>query len=193
VRLSARPGFAELGSLTAIAVLTCLVSACVGVSVRLTFAPDPTFAPTVLDSEEGRFSVEGPTSFQETVRTIENPYLGPIEVHFFLAKTPGGAELGVAYGDYPQSYIDSTDLATIYQEAVDGDVGATKATLISSKDVAVDGHPSNEHILSGPRGTYRFVTIVVGRRLYSVSAIGSEDALARPEVDRFFVSFVPEP
>lgn len=173
---------------TAIALAAAwILSGCVSARVSVTLAPDGAIGPGVARANNGAFSVDVPKQLLEEVRVVRSRDDQPIEVHFFLSESGHGPDYGVVYGDIPGS--DPLDIDAVYRDGVQGDINTTGATLVKSESITFDGRPANRHSLSGPRGDYEYVSMLVGRRLYVLSVIGASDDLTRPEVDNFFSSF----
>jgi hypothetical protein len=178
--------------------VACLLVGCARLTVSVPTDQPPTnpttdqappSASTPFHSAAGRFSVEAPGTFEETVRTTNNPNLGPIEVHYFLATLDGGPRYAVVYGDYPSAFVESTPLEVIYQESRDADVAAADGRLVEAGSLTVAGHPADQHIVDGKTGFQRFVTVLVGNRGYSIAVRGTEAQVRSAEATRFIASF----
>jgi hypothetical protein len=184
--------------------VACLATGCAQVTVVVaTDRPEPTIIvasdgpqPSTtarFHSPSGRFSVDIPGTFTETVKTANNPNLGPIEVHYFTVTPDGGPRHAVIYGDFPSAYVQRTPLDTIYREARAGDVGAANGRLVEAGSLTIAGHPADTHIVDGETGFQRFVTVLVGNRLYSLAIRGTEAQVRSAEATRFIASFGLDP
>lgn len=175
--------------LIATALLSGLLGACARVTVFVaTDAPDPSIF-TLYHSDAGRFSVDIPGTFAETVRTTDNPYLGPIEVHYFIVNPAGGPRYGVVYGDYPSSYIETVALDAHYKEIRDSNLVAAKGRLVETSPTTIAGYTADEQIIDGEAGFYRFASVLVGTRGYGLSVRGTEAQVRSADADRFVRSF----
>jgi len=175
--------------LIATVLLSGLLGACARVTVFVaTDAPDPSIF-TPYHSDVGRFTVDIPGTFAETVKTTDNPYLGPIEVHYFIVNPDGGPRYGVVYGDYPSGYVKRVALDTHYQEVRASNVAATKGRLVETGPTTVAGYAADEQIIDGEAGFYRFASVLVGTRGYGLSVRGTEVQVRSAEADRFVQSF----
>jgi hypothetical protein len=184
--------------------VACLATGCAQVTVFVatgkpgsttvvaTNSPPPS-ATARFHSASGRFSVDIPGTFTETVQTANNPNLGPIEVHYFTVTPDGGPRYAVTYGDFPSAYVQGTSLATIYREARAGDVGAAHGRLVEAGTLTIAGHPADTHTVDGETGFQRFVTVLVGNRAYSLAIRGTEAQVRSAEATRFIASFGVDP
>jgi hypothetical protein len=170
--------------------LTALLGGCVHVTAFVSTDPPDASIVEPFHSDSGGFSIDIPGAFTETVKTTENPYLGPIEVHYFLVTPGGGPRYAVVYGDFPSSYIEHVVLDVHYQEARDANVAKTQGRLVESDPTTIAGYPAETHIIDGKAAFYRFVSVLVGTRGYELSVRGTEAQIRSIEADRFIESFV---
>ena len=181
----------EMVVLMLLAVLAGVSIGCARVTVFVATDPPTASAFASYHSATGRFTVEVPGVFDETVKTTSNPYLGPIEVHYFVVAPDGGPRYAVVYGDFPASYVTSTQLDVIYRESRDGNVG--QGRLVESGPRTIAGHAADEHVVDGTTGLQRFASVLVGNRLYSLAVRGTDGQIRSPEADRFIASFAVDP
>jgi hypothetical protein len=175
-------------ALIAVVLLTASLAGCVRVTAFVaTDSPVGIVAP--FHSSTGGFSIDVPGAFTETVKTTENPYLGPIEVHYFVATSDGGPRYAVVYGDFPTSYVETVVLDVHYQEGRDADVATTQGRLVETGPTTIAGYPAEAHIIDGKAAFYRFVSVLVGTRGYDLSVRGTEAQVRSIEADGFLESF----
>jgi hypothetical protein len=177
-------------ALIAVVLLTALLGGCVHVTAFVATDPPDASMVAPFHSDAGRFSIDIPGAFTETVKTTENPYLGPIDVHYFVVTPDGGPRYAVVYGDFPSSYAEAVVLDVHYRESRDADVASTQGRLVESGATTMAGYPAEAHIIDGKTAFYRFVSVLVGTRGYDLSVRGTEEQIRSIQADRFLESFV---
>jgi hypothetical protein len=175
-------------ALIAVVLLTALLGGCVHVTAFVA-TDSPSASIVAFHSDTGEFSIDVPGAFTETVKTTENPYLGPIDVHYFVVTPDGGPRYAVVYGDFPSAYAETAVLDVHYQEARDSNVAKTQGRLVESGPTTVAGYPAETHVIDGKVAFYRFVSVLVGSRGYELSVRGTEAQIRSAEADRFIASF----
>ena len=181
----------EVAVVMLLALLAGVSIGCAGATVFVAADPPTASAFVPYHSAAGRFTVQVPGVFDETVKTTNNPYLGPIEVHYFVLAPDGGPRYAVVYGDFPASYVTSTPLDVIYRESRDGNVG--QGRLVESGPRTVAGRAADEHVVDGATGLQRFVSVLVGNRLYGLAVRGTDGQIHSADADRFIASFAVDP
>lgn len=138
-----------------------------------------------LNSEEGRFSVLLPELAKDQVETKSSPH-GPYTTHLFMAKTSRGIFL-VGWVDYAPGF--NFSVQSELEANRDNFVKGLKATLLSNRNITMDGHPGLEFTAETSDVAFISRVYVVGRRPYQLIAgtyKGQDDA---DNVGRFFDSF----
>ena len=172
-------------ALVTVVLLTALLGGCVHVTAFVSTDPPDSSMVAPFHSDAGRFSIDIPGAFTETVKTTENPYLGPIDVHYFVVTPEGGPRYAVVYGDFPSSYAETVVLDVHYRESA-----STQGRLVESGATTMAGYPAEAHIIDGKAAFYRFVSVLVGTRGYDLSVRGTEEQVRSIQADRFLESFV---
>jgi len=136
-------------------------------------------------SEEGRFSVFIPGTPKDQVQTTPSN-IGPYTTHLFTLRNPRHVFL-IGYVDYdpsfnfnPQAELDANR---------DQFVKNLKATLVTSRNVKVDGYSALEFTAVADERIFKARVYIVGRRPYLIvlgSQKGVDDTFA---LNRFFSSF----
>jgi hypothetical protein len=133
-----------------------------------------------LSSKEGRFSVQMPGTPQTQSQSTAGVTMTGEIVDL------GDEAYTVMYGDLPPT--GSFDL----DKGVEGFVSGVSGTLVSKKEIAVDGNPGREFecsITKPVTGSASGRVILAGRRVYQVIAMGKGCNLNSPNVQKFVSSF----
>ena len=133
------------------------------------------FAP-----EGGGFSILVPTKPVETITTKTN-----YTMHSFTA-TSGRATYVVSYTDYQQIKLGPTAFLNANRDRFNK---ALQATLISTREITVDGHAGIEFTSENPAATIRSQLFLIGKRMFQTASVVFKDTDQTREVNRFFDSF----
>lgn len=148
--------------------------------------------PQLYESKEGRFSVAMPGSPELSTRTVNDPSLGPREVHIAQSRIGEGG-FAVAYSDISEEFADLVGSTIILDGIRDGLLAIYQGNLLSEQIVSLDGHPGRlieATIRVGVEAdTLSAYVYFVGTRLYRVYWIGPSENRFSSDVDRFFASF----
>jgi hypothetical protein len=164
------------------------------VTGSLTLAQNSSHSKTKLErdswitftSDVGRFSVkmpEAPSSRSETIESERGPY----STHTFTASTPQSA-FYVAWGEYDPSY----NFYFVQPELIlnrDNFVNGISGTLLTSKNLTIDGYQSLEFTAETAKRDYKGRIYMVGRRPYLVVVGTYKKENDSINVNRFFESF----
>ena len=155
--------------------------------------PKKPLATTVADevgwstftSKAGRFSVllpGTPTEQRETKQSDQGPYT----IHLVILKDQRNRFV-VGWVDYPPSF--NPDWQLELEMNRDKFVENQKATLLTSRQIRIDGHQVIEFTAETPEQIFRSRVYMVGRRPYQI-IIGSPRGLDDSEnINKFFNSF----
>jgi hypothetical protein len=140
------------------------------------------------NSPDNSFTVMLPKAVKEEKQTV-NTQIGPIEFLSYNAKAKH-QEFGVAYSDYPASYITTTDPVTLLDGSRDGAVRNIQGNLLSETIINIKGHPGRELRIEGPQKMILKSRIyLVGNRLFQIMAISKPDHSFDKKIDEVFNSF----
>ena len=133
------------------------------------------FAP-----EGGGFSMLFPTAPVEAIK--EKP---TYTLHSFTT-TSGRATYVASYTDYQEI---KGDPATFLTANRDRFIKGLQATLISSREITLDGHTGLEFTGENPAANLKSQLFLVGKRLFQTATVVFKDVDQTQYVDRFFESF----
>jgi hypothetical protein len=126
---------------------------------------------------------EAPSSRSETIESERGPY----STHTFTASTPQSA-FYVAWGEYDPSY----NFYFVQPELIlnrDNFVKGIAGTLLTSKNLTIDGYQSLEFTAETAKREYKGRVYMVGRRPYLVVVGTYKKENDSTNVNRFFESF----
>jgi hypothetical protein len=158
---------------------------CVAGCLRASVYVQPDEGWTSYASTAG-FSVLAPAPLSETVKVLNNPNLGPIETHFLVTTTPAGVRYAVVYGDFPASYLASTD---VLGDSRDGDARSLKASATNEQRLTVSGRPALDYRIETTNNVRRERLVLDGARLYAVTVTGTAEAADGDDARKFLDSF----
>lgn len=133
------------------------------------------FAP-----EGGGFSVLVPTKPVETITTKPNYTMRS------YTTTAGRATYVVSYADYQQIKLAPAAFLNANRDRFNKGL---QATLVSSREVTVDGHTGIEFTSENPAANIRSQLFLIGKRMFQTASVVFKDTDQTREVDRFFSSF----
>lgn len=139
------------------------------------------FEGTLLESEEGRFSVRIPVGFsspEESTVPLETA-VGKLDMKVFTAVKGAGAVIMAAYIDYPEEAF-AAGTEKMLDGARDGALKNLNGKLSSQKSITLLGHPGRSITFSGTSaGTKLFGRVdyfIVKPRLYQLLYISQKKA-----------------
>lgn len=152
-----------------------LLSACGGLAWETFTSPD------------GSFTVDMPGTAVEEIQAIPTD-VGSIDTYFYTVDNVTEAYI-VSYSDFPEDIVALTDADTLLQGTKEGVVGTS--TIISEKDVTVQGYPALELVLESPEDgfSFRVLLIVQNNRLFQVLMVVDIADVNNSDYDPFFDSF----
>lgn len=133
------------------------------------------FAP-----EGGGFSMLFPIAPVETIK--EKP---TYTLHSFTT-TSGRATYVASYTDYKEVKGDRAAFLTANRDRF---IKGLQATLISSREITLDGHTGLEFTSENPAANIKSQLFLVGKRLFQTATVVFKDVDQTRYVDRFFASF----
>ena len=128
----------------------------------------------------GGFSMLFPTAPVEAIK--EKP---TYTLHSFTT-TSGRATYVASYTDYQEV---KGDPATFLTANRDRFIKGLQATLISSREITLDGHTGLEFTGENPAANLKSQLFLVGKRLFQTATVVFKDVDQTRYVDRFFGSF----
>ncbi len=144
-------------------------------------------------SDAGNFRIMLPGVPQEQTMQVPSA-IGPLQVYLYSVDQDGNIWV-VIYNDYPEQ-IAKADPDQVLERTLKRTVANTKGTLVSKKDIKLDGFPGKEFEATVPsldqEGgtlTQRARTYLVKKRLYQVILTGPADQVKSKAGDAFFASF----
>lgn len=173
-----------------------LFSACNFPPILQSQPPPPPPPPKIewkeLVSDEGRFSVLFPGIPKQSLREVDTPN-GKAKSPKFDVFLPDGI-FSVRYGDLPfEPNVNPNDLKSYYDSIRSDTLKAQPATLISERDVWINGKLGRELVveLDGTYSMYRF--ILNGKRIYQANTVvkisRKDDPTAQAMSNKFLDSF----
>jgi len=138
-------------------------------------APWLTLAP-----EGGGFSVSVPS--EATERTLTKP---AYTLHSFTVNM-GRVTFAASYTDYEKSDPDVKASLTANRDKFIKTLGGT---LVSSREVTLDGHNGLDFTVDTPARTVRSQLFQIGKRMFQTAALMFKDVDETRNVKRFFDSF----
>jgi len=146
-------------------------------------------------SAAGNFSVISPGQLTYREKTAQTPE-GPVPLHVFYYFA--NAEYSVTYADYLLMLQSAPRLTEFLNSIRDAGVKGINGRLLGEKEITLNGHPGRSYMVEyGTNHGFLLVgrNIVVGQRLYMVTASYSKSALPLAEgsyekwAQRFLDSF----
>ncbi|NJP04392.1 MAG: hypothetical protein HC837_01535 [Chloroflexaceae bacterium] len=99
----------------------------------------------------------------------------------------------VMYSDFPQDMIDLVDAAELLKGGQEGALGSLDGTLISEREIDLNGHPGREIVaesqIEGIDAVLKGRFYLVNNRLYQTLVIGQKDRVTDEDMNRFLDSF----
>jgi hypothetical protein len=135
-------------------------------------------------SPDGRFSITFPAKAEEEVKTL-NTAEGPVEMHEYLA-TLGNRAFLATYSDYAKG----EDEVKAETRLAGWRAGVMKGrTLITEREMTVDGLPGRELIMDTPEGLQiQARAFYRGKRLFQALVAAPKGDLHPDETTRFLGS-----
>ena len=130
--------------------------------------------------EGGGFSILFPTKPVEAINK-KTAYT----MHSFTT-TAGRATYVATYTDYEQIKLAPADFLAANRDRFNKSL---QATLISSREITLDGHTGLEFTSETPAANVKSQLFLVGKRLFQTAAVVFKDVDQTRYVDRFFGSF----
>jgi flagellar basal body-associated protein FliL len=144
-------------------------------------------------SSAGKFSVDYPGTPKE-VKQSQPTAVGKIDIYFYQLEANNKAMLYQAgYNDYPADVVEGADPADLLNGALQGGAGAVGGTVLSQKDITLNGFPGKEARISAVsgalKGEFTIRIYLVDNRLYQLMAGGSVGKIDEGGINRFLNSF----
>lgn len=136
-------------------------------------------------SAEGRFSVFMPGTPKDQVQTTPSN-IGPYTTHLFTLRHPRHVFL-IGYVDYDPSF--NFNPQAELEANRDQFVKNLKATLLTTRNVRVDGYPALEFSAETEERIFKSRVYIVGRRPYLIVLGSAKGVDNTPALNRFFSSF----
>ena len=137
-------------------------------------------------SEEGRFSVFMPGTPKDEVKTTPSADIGPYTTRFFTLRNPRHVFL-IGYVDYDPSF--NFNRQAELEANRDQFIKQLSATLVSSRNVRIDGHSALEFTAETGERIFKARVYIVGRRPYLIVLISPKNVDDSFALNRFFNSF----
>lgn len=144
------------------------------------------------------FEVLVPGEPEEQVQNITTAS-GVLTMHMYAYESPQGAENLVymaMYVDYPPEQVSSDykdKVPEFFRNAVNGAVNNVKGTLLSEKDVEINGYPGKQTQIVYQNGVIiiNMLQYLVGSRTYILQVITLKEKQGNKSITKFFESFKP--
>jgi hypothetical protein len=139
-------------------------------------------------SDEGRFTVLMPGKPKAQNQTMDTP-VGKVDMVMYMASS-GKAGCAVAYADYPEQLINSTDPQKTLDGARNGAIKNVSGRLVSETSISFHGLPARDVRIEIPNKA--FVTarfILASPRFYELMLIAPTDKGHEQDISQFFNSF----
>jgi hypothetical protein len=142
-------------------------------------------------SREGRFRIGFTGPPREVIQKMPSP-AGELTLHVIVVDGPDAASFAT-WVDSPGKIAPEV-ADSVLEDSVKKSIAQAKATLISKKDIRVDGHPGKEYDSSmslpdGRPGLCRSRYALAGNRIYQVFHISDKAKLDAKARDAFLDSF----
>jgi len=135
----------------------------------------------------GGFTVLMPANPQQVDRTEETPG-GPVQVHVAQVSDPA-AQYVSTYSEYPAGTLEKVKTPVLLDTFQRSSLNALNGTLVSAKDVELDGLPGREFTASTPDGQQITARLLVApARVYSLAGTYPQGPTPQ-SVERFLGSF----
>jgi hypothetical protein len=135
----------------------------------------------------GGFTVLMPANPQQVDRTEETPG-GPVQVHVAQVSDPA-AQYVSTYSEYPPGTLEKVRTPLLLDTFQRSSLQALNATLVSARDVQLDGLPGREFTASTPDGQQITARLLVAPgRVYSLAGTYPQGQTPQ-SVERFLGSF----
>ncbi len=164
--------------------LLVLMTMCVLMTAD-TWADDLKLEFQKVTSEAGRFTAEMPGKPQ-----TRDEQAGPVRSHSFVAPAADGSSYLIGYYDFPAESVQGKapqDLLKVLSQAFlsEGE------KIVATKEVAIEKTPGLDYQVVLPKGeSFRRERMYWAEgRLYRLIVVGSKDAIASKDAERFFGSF----
>jgi hypothetical protein len=139
-------------------------------------------------SSEGAFNILMPGTPKTQNQTLETP-VGKVPMTMYMSGS-GSAGCAVAFADYPQQIIDSTDPQKLLEGAKNGAISNVNGKLVSETKVSFNGLPARDVVIEVPGKAFitaRF--ILAGPRFYELMLIAPKAKGHEQDISQFFNSF----
>jgi hypothetical protein len=121
-------------------------------------------------------------------QTLDTP-VGKVPMVMYMSGS-GSAGCAVAFADYPQQIINSTDPQKLLEGAKNGAINNVGGKLVSETKVSFNGLPAKDVVIEIPGKAFitaRF--ILAGPRFYELMFIAPKDKGHEEDIAKFFNSF----
>ncbi|HEX3050745.1 MAG TPA: PsbP-related protein, partial [Aggregatilineaceae bacterium] len=138
-------------------------------------------------SKEGKFEVTTPMKLEKEEETASTT-MGEIVMTMYSGENDDAAYM-VNYADYPSDLVTEADA----QQVFDGAISSVEGTIVSEKEITLDGHPGREVVVDTTvedrNATLKMRCYMVESRFYRVMFIGEKGKVKDSEIDEFLDSF----
>jgi hypothetical protein len=138
-------------------------------------------------SDAGNFSILMPGKPKTEKQTVETA-VGSVDMIMYTA---GSRKAGcaVAFTDYPQQLVDSTDPQKLLEGAKNGAIKNVKGKLVSETKVSFNGLPARDMVIEVPsEGIITARLIIASPRFYQLMLITPKDKDHKEDISKFFNS-----
>jgi hypothetical protein len=139
-------------------------------------------------SDAGSFSILMPGKPASEKQNLETP-AGSVAMVMYTAGS-GNVGCVVAFADYPQKLVDSSDPQKLLDGAQNGAIKNVKGKLVKETRVSFNGLPARDVVIEVPGKA--FVTarlIIASPRFYQIMLITPTDKGHEQDISKFFNSF----
>jgi hypothetical protein len=141
-------------------------------------------------AQDGSFTVQMPGKPSESVQNQSTP-AGDYRMHLAMAAYKHNGAFITAYADYPSNYS-NVPAQSLLDLASQGAMSRSSATLLSKKNISLDGYAGLELEMLPPGSTPgRMVTRIywVAPRIYMLFGVGAKSAETDAALTKYFDSF----
>lgn len=142
-------------------------------------------------SSDGKYSITMPAARKSDVQSLEFGF-GKVKIFIEEAADKNlGFRFGTSYSDYPKEVLAGNAVATMLENAADGQYEGLKGVkMLNRRKISLRNYPGIEiHFLIRGNAAIKIRSYLAGTRLYQMMAGAPEEDIDHANIRDFFDSF----